>query len=461
MRNRLNEARGFTVVEMMVAVVILLTGALGTLAMLDTANQRTRTADDRQKAVSLAREILETAKGVPYRQVTQATLVERLREDQSIAGSSASPWRVEREGTPYTVRAEVCWLDEPADGLGSRSAGGFCDGSGNGGASDTNPIDFKRVTVNVAWNNGSGGGSVTQSTLITVRGGADAPAVQSVRLTSPLTSPITDPAVPTASFAVTTAANAPAVVWSIDGSQQGTAAGSGRNWTFSWALPPDDGTYDVAAQSLEASGLVGEPRSVTVVLNRFLPRAPENFRAGRNKALVETAWAASPERDVVGYRVYRQGSGGQQSVVCSFTTDTTCIDASAPAATAGLLDYWVVAIEEAGDVRREGEPSARVDVNGVNRPPHAPQALILTKDAQGNTVLRWDAPPVPDPDVGDGIALYRVYRDGTAIENRHLTAGASELTATDTRMDGNRHSYWVTAVDNHLAESPALGPVTG
>ena len=458
--SRLTQERGFTIVETMVAVVILLTGILGTLTLLDTANKRTRTADDRQKATAVAREVVEAAKGLPYRDVAPATIVSRLREDASLAGDSGSPWKIQREGTPYTIQTQVCWLDEPADKLGSHAGGGFCDGSGAGAAGDSHPIDFKRVTVTVTWSNPSGKGTVRQSTLIAARGGEDAPAVQSLRLISPLASPITTPATETAVFAVTTAADAASVVWSVDGTQQGSAGGSGRNWNFTWQLPSEDGTYDVTAQTLEPSGMLGEPNSMTIVLNRFLPVAPEDFVAGRNGSAVEAQWSASRERDVVGYKVYRQANG-TATVACPFTTKTSCVDAAAPASAAGVLDYWVVAVERVGSDEREGEPSPRVDVNGQNQLPHAPTALTLSKDAQGQTVLQWQPPAVPDSDGGDYIASYRIYRDGTDVTHRILTVGGTETTAVDERTGGAVHDYWVTSVDTHLAESAPLGPVSG
>jgi prepilin-type N-terminal cleavage/methylation domain-containing protein len=457
---RLTEERGFTIVEVMAAVVILLVGSLGTLAMLDTANQRTRTADDRQKATALAREVVEAARGIPYRELRPETVVSRLREDESLAGTSASPWRVERDGTVLTLTASVCWLDEPADGLGSRSVGGFCEGSGTGGIADTNPIDYKRVTVVASWSNGSGGGTVRQSTLIAGRGGDDAPGVSSVRLTSPPASPITSEATTSAAFAVTTDADAASVTWSVDGAPQGAAAGSGRNWTFSWPLPALDGAYDVAAEAFEQSGRGGELRSVTVVINRFAPVAPDNVRAGRNGAIVEVAWSANRERDVIGYRVFRQSTGTAE-VVCNLTSETSCVDAAPPPGAGGVLDYWVVAVDRDPDgAEREGAPSARIDVNGQNSPPNQPVALTLSKDAQGNNVLRWNPPAVADPDTGDFIESYRVYRDGTEITDRYDRVPGTETTAVDPDAAGP-HQYWVTAVDTHLSESQPLGPVSG
>ena len=457
MRQALNQERGFTIVELMVAVVVLLTGALGTLAILDTASHRTRTADDRQKATSLAREVIESAKAIPYRQIEQSTFESRLRQDASIGGGGTSPWRVERDGTPYSLSAEVCWVDEPADGLGSRAAGGFCEGSGAGGTDDANSIDFKRVSVVVSWENGTGRGTVQQSTLVSVRGGEDAPAIGDIRLVSPLASPITDSAQQAATLAVATTSSATAVLWSVNGNEQGNASGAGSNWTINWEIPAD-GTYDVAARTLEPSGLTGEPRSMTVVVNRFVPSAPEDFNVGRTDAGVEAQWTASPDRDVVGYRVYRQGAGGNE-VACELTSETSCVDAGASTANGGTLEYWVVAVEEVLDVQREGDPSPRVDVNLANQPPNPPVSVALSKDAEGNTVLTWEPAPVLDPDQGDTVTTYRVYRDGIADD--YIAVGGTETTATDTRTGGTPHEYWVSAVDSRLAESSLVGPVSG
>lgn len=457
---KLTHERGFTIVEMMVAVAVLLIGALGTLAMLDTANKRSRSAADRQNATAISRQVLEAAKGIPYRDVAPGTIVSTLRQDTALAGVSASPWRIERDNTTFTVQVDVCWLDERADGLGSRAPGNFCPGSGTGGAFDGNSIDHKRVTVVTSWETDSGQGSVRQSTLVSARGGIDAPAVVSVQLTSPASSPITDPAATTASFVVTTNEDAAAVVWSLDGAEQDPATGSHRDWTFIWELPAGDGVYDVSAQAFNSAGLGGEVRSATVVVNRFVPPAPQDMAAARNNGVVETNWAASRERDVIGYRVYRQASGGVAEVVCDFTTETSCIDASPPARTAAALDYWVVALDhDPDDQRREGDPSTRVDVNAPNSPPNPPSDLVLARDVDGNLVLHWTPAAVGDPD-GDPIDSYQIYRDGTAINDRYDAALGSE-TSFVLHDSSSVHDYWITAVDDRLAESTPVGPVTG
>ena len=190
---RLDQERGFTIVEMMVAVFVLLVGALGTLAMLDTANKRSRGASDRQNGTAVTRQVVEATKSVPYRDVAPGSIVTTLRQDAAIAGISASPWRIERDNTVFTIQVEVCWLDEPADGLGSRAPGNFCAGSGAGGTDDGNSIDHKRVTVVASWDNDAGSGSVKQSTLVSARGGIEAPGVLLGPTGQPAASPITDP----------------------------------------------------------------------------------------------------------------------------------------------------------------------------------------------------------------------------------------------------------------------------
>ncbi|HYH59814.1 MAG TPA: type II secretion system protein [Thermoleophilaceae bacterium] len=458
---RLTQERGFTIVEMMVAVVVLLIGALGTLAMLDTASKQSRNASDRQNATALARQVLEEAKGIPYRDLAPGSVVTRMRENPALAGASASPWRIERDNTVFTVQVQVCWLDEPADGLGSRASGNFCAGEGSGGSVDGNSIDHKRVTVSVTWSNSSGRGTSRQSTLVSARGGIDAPGVSAVEMSSPSASPITDPLAASASFVATTTEGASAVVWSLDGAQQDAATGDGTSWAFGWELPTVDGVYDVSAQAFDAAGLGGEVRSVTVVINRFAPLAPQDMVAARNNGLVETQWSANRERDVIGYRVYRQEATGAAEVVCDFTTAPKCVDQTPPVQTGQPLEYWAVAIDrDTLDQQREGDPSERVNVNTANTPPNEPLSLTLAKDAVGNTILQWTAAALPDAD-GDAIQSYVIYRDGTAIADRYDQVAGTEMTMTDHETNGVTHEYWVSAVDARFAESTPLGPVSG
>jgi hypothetical protein len=73
--------------------------------------------------------------------------------------------------------------------------------------------------------------------------------------------------------------------------------------------------------------------------------------------------------------------------------------------------------------------------------------------------LSWTRPSPEDPDAGDAIAFFRIYRDGAGYDARYAAWNGTEFN------DGNTgdapHEYWITSVDNRYAESApvkAVGP---
>lgn len=454
--------RGFTLVEVMVASAILLAGVLGTIALVDGANARTAATKTREGATNLARELVEAARAAPYRQVTQGSLAGQLQARPGLADSdAASGWTLARRGAEYAIRVSVCSLDDPADGLGDHSGGAFCADAQPAGSADGNPEDYKRVVFDLSWSVGAQRHSLRQVTLATPRGTGDLPAVKSLELSSPPSEPITSPAVSAASFTVGTAGPTETVSWSVDGVAQGVAGGGNVAWSFVWPLDVVDGSYDVAAHALDPNGLSGPSRSLTVTLNRYAPDAPEHFNAGRNTpGVVEAEWSANSERDIVGYRVYRESSSGAATLACPLQTATSCIDLNAPGS-AGA--YWVVAVDRdpAGSLR-EGAESTRIDVSVANEAPSPPADLAATTTADGSTVLSWVAPSPADPDAGDSIDSFRIYRDGESFADRYdRTPLGTDTSYTDEATGGTTHTYHVTAVDTHLKESILAGPVTG
>jgi hypothetical protein len=61
------------------------------------------------------------------------------------------------------------------------------------------------------------------------------------------------------------------------------------------------------------------------------------------------------------------------------------------------------------------------------------------------------------------VEFYRVYRDGTTLAHRYARwfDNSGTVRWQDTATDGKAHTYWVTAVDEHYAESPIGTGVTG
>jgi hypothetical protein len=310
----------------------------------------------------------------------------------------------------------------------------------------------------VSWNLAGGARHVGQSTVRNNPGSPAGPAIVSFAQTNPASSPVTSNS-GSVDFSVATNTTPATVAWSVDGSAQGSADGSGTSWTFSWPVSQlVDGAYQVGVQAFDQYGLPGAAKVLTVELNRNVALAPAGFSGGWNGSHVEFEWLPNAEGDIEGYRVYRQPLLGSPVLVCALTTDTTCRDSSP--VQLPVLEYYVVAVDTdpAGDLR-EGDRSSKDVIQG-NQVPYAPTALTATKDSYGNTILSWSEPSPPDPDNGGTIDFYRIYRDGTTYADRYDRTGFGELSFIDNNPGGAAHTYWVSAVDNHYAESTLVGPVT-
>lgn len=445
---------GFTLVEVLVAAVILIVGVLGMLTVLDTANAGTATVRAREGATTLARQVSEAARSVPYGRLMPQSIETELQAQPALGrqGSGAA-WTIRRRGFVYRVSASVCSVDDPADGRGPYDPAVTCVDGGAAGSTDRNPDDYKRVRVEVSWGSGAGARRVQQVALINNPGSAAGPAVTNVTLTSPVSSPVTSES-STVSLAATTSSPAASVAWSVDGVVQATAAGNSTSWSFTWPIAQlVDGTYLVTAQAFDQAASSGATRSATITLNRFVASAPKGFVGGRNGSVVDLEWLPNPERDVVGYKAFRVVPDASDVLVCALTRASACQDSAPPS---GTPAYYVVAddLDPAGD-HRDGTASETITVTTSTQAPSAPSGLSASS-GNGVTTLSWNAPA----DSG-AVAFYRIYRDGNAFADRYdRTGSGTELSYLDSRTDGVQHQYWVTAVSAQLAESTLVGPVT-
>jgi prepilin-type N-terminal cleavage/methylation domain-containing protein len=446
--------RGFTLIEVMAGALVLVVGLLASLALMQGATAATVATTQSDGATNLAKEIIDDARSIPFAQLDATTLTTRLQAMPNLAdASSAAGWQVVRANTTYTLAATVCTVDDTGDGLGAHD-GTFCAGGPASGSADPDPLDMRRVTASASWTRQAGTVTRTMIGLITRTGHPDAPAVSS--LTSATALPVTT-ALSSLGFTAGTSSAAAAVRWSVDGGTQGQATGSGTSWSFTWPISSlVDGSYLVGAQALDGYGAPGTALSKTVVLNRYAPQAPTGLVAGRNGSAVEAEWNANPERDIVGYRVYRGLLPGVWTQACALTTDTSCIDPSPPPLSLlTSLFYGVAAVDRdpSGNLR-EGSTSSALNVNILNGAPGAPSGLVAQWAANQAITLTWTASG-GDPNLGDSVSYYRIYRDGERYDRSAL---GSDTTWTDTETGGLTHTYHVSAVDTHLAESAAAGP---
>ena len=183
--DKARDDRGFTLVEVLAATVLLLIGILGTLAMIDTANSATAGNQNRSAANNLTRQISETAKQVPYSSLTSTGVLTALQgqidADPNTAGmqTDAEPgtsgWQIYAPVRPsdasskvltFTVSVSECSVDDSKDGYGVHDPSMTWCGATTGVA-DSAPEDYKRVSVTITPPSGSGvSSSVTHSEIV-------------------------------------------------------------------------------------------------------------------------------------------------------------------------------------------------------------------------------------------------------------------------------------------------------
>jgi prepilin-type N-terminal cleavage/methylation domain-containing protein len=474
---RLHHERGFTLVEVMVTMLLLVVGIAGALALIDGANARTLATKQREAGNALSREVIEASRSVPYRNlnpgsgVTTVQAIPGLEDTTPLTGA----WTVERRKTVYTITMSVCTVDDDQDLLGDHSGGGFC-GVVAGGTADRNPDDYKRVTVNVEWTTRGVTKSVKQTGIVNNEASTAGPGLAILSQTPTGEEITSDPPSGAISFEVQADPDAVAIRFSVDGVIHGSTTST--HHTFDWVINGGsthvpDGTYVVSFTAFDAEDTPGPTRSRTIRLNRDIPTGPQDVFGGfnprigypTNQDIVEVQWARNNEPDVRGYRVYRKSTSTAAEVVpgCDYATvatQTECIDTNPPSDAS--IEYWVVAVDENPFTGgpREGDLSASIIAFRGTTHPNQPASLTATQDG-ADVVLTWpDAPPVVPPYSGSDVIFYRVYRDGKKLADRIARTGQESLTAyRDLDAAAGNHQYYVSSVDENFAESDPLGPV--
>ena len=472
---------GFTVVEVLVAAVILVVGLLGTLTMLDIAAKNTVTDQGREAGTNLAREAIEIALGQSYDDLDATRLQPALMATPSLTSTSGGgTWTVTRRGVTYTLSATACRVDDRVDGVGSAAlkASGFCSGSTQTDESanrDRNPDDLRRLTVTASWSQNGQDRTISQSSVVANPGRAAGPAVTSVTFSG--SNPVTA-STPTAfTFSIAAGANATRVVMAVDGTVRGEAVKSGSTWTWTWDTANlGDATYTVTAQAYDSQGRSRGAYPTTVEINRQQAKPPAAMFGGRNlrikatsagsvttSSVVDLEWPASDDPDVFGYRVFRGTSTSNYVQVCETRRQTTadllsCTDRDPPGTT--TLYYGVVALDRdpATGAERQTTAYTLVTVTTDNDLPGAPTNLTATKSADNTVTLNCAA--ANPGNKGEPIKFYRVSRNGTGLDQRIGRTRATELSFVVPDPTSATNTYYVTAVDTKYGESnPTLGVV--
>jgi type II secretory pathway pseudopilin PulG len=489
-RRRLRGDEGFTLFETLIAAVVLVVGLTALFGLLDTSLKATAATRAREGATNLAREILEDAQTIPYAQLSPNAVEGELQAMNGLANEgSGSAWLIKRRGIVYTVKVKDCSINDPKFGYGKHENGvgenPFCADSNieeTGAKANPQPENLKRITVDITWSALGRSPDVHQVETVTAAGEAPGLNASGLKLIVPTVGAPTAPVIvkqPLESkltFSVQAPTGTKAISWSVEGVKQTSAPVfvSGHEWTFSWLIPEkevSDGTYLIAAQAIDATGIFGPPVSISVTLIRGTPAAPkvsysgfnEIVSGGKKVTVVELQWQANSERNVIGYRVYNpKGELVCPQELSTLSVELSCIDFKLPEkATESNQAYKVYALYRGA----EGEVLSKEVSNGPGTtaiaekgPPAAPGVpggpLTAIKNADGSVTLTWSP-----PSGGAEVVFYRIYRGSEEYKSRYGVVLAGTTTFTDTEAEV-AHSYWVVAVNKNMRESPFLGPVT-
>lgn len=359
---------GFTLIETLVAVVVLIIGLLGTFALVDTANGRDQGVRSREGALNLSRELLESARSLRFNAISSATLPTTLAAQVAGATSSGNVITVGRRNLAYATTVSVCSIDDSKDGIGSHLIAGvtFCDEPpvpAQTSPADSSPEDLKRVTTRVTWTDLSGVHAITQSLMLSASGQAVGLPMGSLTIVSPSnvgdpTAPVIPPAPavvsPCAASSACFTAKAPgaqSIVFSVDGSDQTTGVTSdATGWHLAWNTTGlSDGAYKVEARAVDAFGVQGQPLKLVVWINRGTKSAPTSvaggynhvFRNGTEQQVVELQWNANPERNIVGYEVTDPSGATVCPTSGGFDPSTSCLDTGPPPPSGSSITYIV------------------------------------------------------------------------------------------------------------------------
>jgi Tfp pilus assembly protein PilV len=164
---RAGAADGFTVVEVVAAMAVLVIGLLGAFVMLDTANGTTSQTMSRESGTTLARDILERARQVPYQSLGTSTgpaLVRDTLAAEAPTSTGTNSWTIRRRNVTYAVTVTTCKIDDSTDGIGPVSSS-YCSyvapagGSGAGGGGGAGGISLQLLGIPLSI--GAGGSLVS------------------------------------------------------------------------------------------------------------------------------------------------------------------------------------------------------------------------------------------------------------------------------------------------------------
>jgi prepilin-type N-terminal cleavage/methylation domain-containing protein len=399
-RHSAKDERGFTLLELVVALTLISTVALGFSLTVGSGFRTIAVARQRQTASDILSARIEHLRNIPYEEValsSQPVHASDSTDPDFFVANDGTTYDVDGDGTlealivdvdhgsvlhfedPVQVSSTVMriyqyvtWVDDPAVA-----------GTQN----------YRRVTVVAQFKAPAANGvnqMVRMSSLFTPAGVTVGPSTASTTTTSPSASTTTTPSATTSTTTETAScpgdASAPTGGFTIASSTVSdvgyTAAASvglklnladvcapitaafsndgetfgspvsydATNTTLSWSLEAGDGVKTVTAQASDGAGNEQSLGSQTIILDTTKPAVPGTLNrtlscSGSNRTAT-LSWGASSDTHLHGYRVYKSTDGTTWQAI-----DTASAYSYSDTHKKNLdsVRYYVVAYDRAGN----------------------------------------------------------------------------------------------------------------
>ncbi len=141
---------GFTLIEIIVATLILSLAGLGVFGIFQIALKTLAGDKQREGAIAMLDEKMEIARNLPYGSVGTIGGV--------VAGNLAQEEQIEKNNVSYTIKTQIIYVDDPYDG------------TEDGAPEDELAIDYKKVKIDIEWQTSQGIKSVGTATIVAPKG---------------------------------------------------------------------------------------------------------------------------------------------------------------------------------------------------------------------------------------------------------------------------------------------------
>lgn len=397
-RLRLQSEGGFTIVELMVALVVLTVGLLPLFSVLGQGLSGIHRGGVQTVANQIAQDEVEKVRTMLYSDIGIT--------GQNPPGTLTATNSVVKSGITYTVTRNVTWVDDAADGVGG---------------ADDNPKDYKDFEVKVSWSSPKPAGDITLGTFVKPYTPQNHPPI--------VHAPVVTPSYPLGEGGyikenVTLMAQASdddgtiaevQFLYRPDGGTSWTTIGStttkvGDYYQFSWNTSGLSGTYQVMAKAWDNVGLVDSTYAGVVIDNTY-PTATIYPPAGpvTSSGVIAIAGNAYdvPSTSFSSFYIQHDSATSPavwQYINCSYSGHPG-ITHSTPTVTGitnDLLEYWNVSSFSDGTYTLRLTVNDKVDHSTITNqtiiiavPPPTP---VLTGAFSGSNVnLSWDSDTLDGP----------------------------------------------------------------